>query len=74
MNVEVGERQAAADLDVVVEYGVSVPELAAAVRARVGTAVGSMTGLEVVEVNLRIVDVHLPQDDIPPDGGGRRVV
>jgi uncharacterized alkaline shock family protein YloU len=74
VHVEVGRRQVAADLDVVVEYAVSVPEVAAAVRARVVAAVGGMTGLEVVEVNLRVTDVHLPQDDLPSDGSGRRVV
>ncbi|WP_345709515.1 Asp23/Gls24 family envelope stress response protein [Kitasatospora paranensis] len=73
VQVEVGRRQAAADLDLVIEYGASVPELATAVRARVVSAVEDMTGLEVVEVNLRVTDVHLPQDDVP-EGKGRRVL
>jgi uncharacterized alkaline shock family protein YloU len=58
--VEVGERQAAADLDLVVEYGVSIPDLAAAVRANVIESVERICGLDVTEVNIGIDDVHLP--------------
>lgn len=58
--VEVGERQAAADLDLVVEYGVSIPDVAAAVRANVIGAVERICGLDVTEVNIGIDDVHLP--------------
>ncbi|MEU2391425.1 Asp23/Gls24 family envelope stress response protein [Streptomyces sp. NPDC007369] len=63
VKVEVGERQAAIDLDVVVEYGVAIVDLAADVRTSVITAVESMTGLEVVEVNITIDDVHLPDEE-----------
>jgi uncharacterized alkaline shock family protein YloU len=61
--VEVGERQAAADLDLVVEYGVSIPDLAAAVRGNVIGAVERICGLEVTEVNIGIDDIHLPGDE-----------
>lgn len=60
VTVEVGERQAAADLDLVVEYGVSIPDLAAAVRANVIDSVERICGLDVTEVNIGIDDVHLP--------------
>jgi uncharacterized alkaline shock family protein YloU len=60
--VEVGERQAAADLDLVVEYGVSIPDVAAAVRANVIGSVERICGLDVTEVNIGIDDVHLPGD------------
>jgi uncharacterized alkaline shock family protein YloU len=63
VTVEVGERQAAVDLDVIVEYGVAIPELAGDVRASVISAVERMAGLEVVEVNISVDDVHLPEDD-----------
>lgn len=61
--VEVGERQAAIDLDLVAEYGVSIVELSRAVRRNVISAVEGMTGLEVTEVNVSVNDVHLPSDD-----------
>ncbi|MFF3728119.1 Asp23/Gls24 family envelope stress response protein [Streptomyces erythrochromogenes] len=69
VKVEVGERQAAVDLDVVVEYGVPIGDLAADVRTSVITAVERMTGLEVVEVNIAVDDVHLPDDEDDEDGG-----
>ena len=50
--VEVGERQAAIDLDIVTEYGVSIVDLSRAVRRNVIEAVEGMTGLEVTEVNV----------------------
>ena len=63
VTVEVGERQAAVDLDVVVEYGVAITDLARGVRSNVISAIERMTGLEVVEVNVVVNDVHLPGDD-----------
>lgn len=61
--VEVGERQAAIDLDLVAEYGVSMVELSRAVRRNVISSVEGMTGLEVTEVNVAVNDIHLPGDD-----------
>ncbi len=63
VSVEVGESQAAIDLSVVVEYGVAIADLAAAVRRNVISALEGMTGLHVVEVNITVTDVHLPSDD-----------
>jgi uncharacterized alkaline shock family protein YloU len=60
VQVEVGEKQAAVDLDIVVEYGASIVELARAVRRNVIAAVEQMTGLEVIEVNIAVNDIHLP--------------
>ncbi|WIX98136.1 Asp23/Gls24 family envelope stress response protein [Amycolatopsis mongoliensis] len=63
VDVEVGERQAAADLTIVVEYGVAIGELAKAVRRNVIMAIERITGLEVVEVNIHVNDVHIPDED-----------
>ncbi|MBP0450663.1 Asp23/Gls24 family envelope stress response protein [Kitasatospora sp. RG8] len=63
VKVEVGERQAAVDLVVVVEYGVPITDLAGDVRVSVISAVERLTGLEVVEVNIAVDDVHLPDED-----------
>ena len=63
VNVEVGEKQAAVDLDIIVEYGASIVDLARAVRRNVITAVERMTGLEVIEVNIAVNDIHLPSED-----------
>jgi uncharacterized alkaline shock family protein YloU len=73
VSVEVGERQAAVDLNVVVEYGASIADTAGYVRSNVIDAVERMTGLEVVEVNIAVDDVHLPEDEEESEQGGRRV-
>ena len=62
VSVEVGEKQAAVDLELVVEYGVPIAELAKSVRGNVITAIEQITGLEVVEVNINVNDVHIPSD------------
>ncbi|MFE4919363.1 Asp23/Gls24 family envelope stress response protein [Streptomyces sp. NPDC056661] len=67
VSVEVGQKQTAVDLEMLVEYGVSIPELAKDVRNNVIDSVEHMTGLEVVEVNISVNDVHIPADD--SDGG-----
>lgn len=63
VNVEVGEREAAVDLRLTVEYGVSIPELALAVRSNVIDRLQSMTGLRVKEVNIDIADLFFAEDD-----------
>jgi uncharacterized alkaline shock family protein YloU len=64
VKVEVGERQAAIDLDLIVEFGVAIPDLAQSVRNNVVERVQRMTGLDVTEVNISIDDIHLEDDDI----------
>jgi uncharacterized alkaline shock family protein YloU len=71
--VEVGERQAAIDLDLVTDYGVSIVDLSRAVRRNVIAAVEGMTGLEVTELNISVNDIHLPSDDAEEDGSEPRV-
>ncbi|MFJ4969055.1 Asp23/Gls24 family envelope stress response protein [Streptomyces sp. NPDC088755] len=81
VKVEVGEKQAAIDVDVEVEYGVPIHELADRIRTQVVDAVETMTGLDVVEVNINVFDVHVPDDDDEEEngsgggsgGGGSRV-
>ncbi|MET8164152.1 Asp23/Gls24 family envelope stress response protein [Streptomyces sp. NPDC005329] len=63
VKVEVGERQAAVDLNLVVEYGVPIVDVTGDVRSNVIGAVERMTGLEVVEVNITVDDVHLPDEE-----------
>ncbi|MGW6371216.1 Asp23/Gls24 family envelope stress response protein [Streptomyces niveus] len=63
VTVEVGEVQAAVDVDVIVEYGEPIADDAKEIRTRVTDAVGKMTGLEVVEININVLDVHLPGSD-----------
>ncbi|WP_225828201.1 Asp23/Gls24 family envelope stress response protein [Streptomyces naphthomycinicus] len=63
VKAEVGEVQTALDLEIVVDYGVSIADVAHAVRENVITAVERMTGLEVVEVNIAVSDVKLPEEE-----------
>lgn len=63
VKVEVGETQAAADLTIVVEYPAPIQEVAGNVRAAVAGAISRLVGLEVVEVNVEVNDVHVPGDD-----------
>jgi uncharacterized alkaline shock family protein YloU len=67
VSVEVGERQAAVDLQIVAEYGVALADLAEAIRRNVIATIERMTGLEVTEVNIDVHDVHLPSDSVPDE-------
>ncbi|MEP7161089.1 MAG: Asp23/Gls24 family envelope stress response protein [Dermatophilaceae bacterium] len=63
ISVEVGERQAAVDIQLVAEYGVAIVDLAAGIRRNVIASIERMTGLEVTEVNIEVQDVHIESDD-----------
>jgi uncharacterized alkaline shock family protein YloU len=71
VGVEVGESEAAIDLDIVVEYGVGIAELGRSIQRNVKQAVERMTGLRVVEVNIAIDDIYLPDDSDQPAAPSR---
>ena len=62
VGVEVGEKEAAIDLEIVVEYGVAIAELGRSIQRNVKQSVERMTGLRVVEVNIAVDDVYLPTE------------
>ena len=70
VSVEVGEREAAVDIELVAEYGVSITDLSAGIRRNVIAAIERMTGLHVTEVNIAVQDVYLPSDDDKDDTDG----
>jgi uncharacterized alkaline shock family protein YloU len=65
VSVEVGEREAAVDLTVTVEYGESVPQVSQAIRDNVIKRIEGITGLSVTEVNVAINDLYFPGDEVP---------
>ncbi|MET3810412.1 Asp23/Gls24 family envelope stress response protein [Arthrobacter sp. UYEF3] len=63
VSVEKGERQTAIDVSIVVDYGISIVDVSQGIRRNVIQSVEHATGLEVLEVNVNVTDVHLPDDD-----------
>ena len=57
VKVEVGEKEAAVDMFIIVEYGVRIPDVAIHIQENVKRAIESMTGLNVVEVNVNVQGV-----------------
>jgi len=65
--VEVGAQEAALDLEVVIKYGYNLREVAKKLRQRIAEQVDLMAGRQVVEVNINVVDIELPQTEEEPE-------
>ncbi|WEK62282.1 MAG: Asp23/Gls24 family envelope stress response protein [Candidatus Microbacterium colombiense] len=63
ITVEVGETQVAVDVTIVAEYPVSLQKVADDVRAAIHRVMVELVGMDVVEINVTINDVHIPADD-----------
>ena len=63
VRVEVGEREAAIDLYVIVKYGVRIPDVALTAQENIKRAIENMTGLSVVEVNVHVQGVNFPEEE-----------
>ena len=59
VKVEVGDRECSVDVYIVVDYGVSFPNVAGEVQQNIIKAITEMTGLKVLEVNVYIQDVNI---------------
>ena len=64
IKVEVGNREAKVDVNIIVEYGVRIPDVAFEIQNRVKKAVETMTGLKVLEVNVHVQGVHTDSNDL----------
>ncbi|WP_448822043.1 Asp23/Gls24 family envelope stress response protein [Cetobacterium sp.] len=63
VKVEVGEKECSVEIYIIVEYGYQISEVAQNVQKNVLTAVSTMTGLKVVEVNVFVQDVKILTDE-----------
>ena len=64
--VQVGEVECIVDLNIVVDYEASIPQVADAIRANVGHRLQAMAGLQTKEVNINVADLYFPGQDEPP--------
>lgn len=62
VKVEVGDKEAAINLYIIVEFGVRIPEVAHEIQQNVKKAIESMTGLTVIEVDVHVQGVAFPQE------------
>lgn len=62
VRVEIGQKEAALDISVVVKFGYRIPEVARNIQENVRNAIESMTGLSVVEVNVHVIDVEFKEE------------
>lgn len=59
VKVQIGEKEVAIDLYIIVEYGARIPEIAWNIQENTKKAVETMTGLNVVEVNIHVQGVNI---------------
>lgn len=63
--VQVGEVECIVDLNVVVDYEASIPQVADALRRNVSQRLQTMTGLETKAININIADLYFPNQGQP---------
>ena len=63
IKVDVGEKEAKIDVNIIVEYGTRIPDVAFDIQNRVKSAVEGMTGLKVVCVNVHVQGVNIENNE-----------
>ncbi|WP_219837748.1 Asp23/Gls24 family envelope stress response protein [Paenibacillus sp. R14(2021)] len=63
VSVEVGQLEAAIDLRIIVKYGIPIQEVCRQLQENVRETVANMTGLHVVEVNIKVEGVAFKEDE-----------
>ena len=66
VKVEVGEKEAAIDIFIIVKYGSEISQVASTVQRNVKETVETMTGLNVIEVNVNVQGVNIPKEPKEP--------
>jgi len=71
VSVEVGTIEAAVDVRITTDYGMSIPDIATSIRSNVSSRIREMTGLRVTEVNIEVVDLFFSEDEQLPQASRR---
>ncbi len=66
IKASIEEDTTSVDINIVVKYGVRIPEVAWNVQDAVKKEIELMTGLTVEKVNVRVVGIDIPDDDKEP--------
>ena len=61
IKVDVGEKETKIDVNIIVEYGVRIPDVAFQIQNRVKKAVETMTGLNVANVNIHVQGINFAE-------------
>ena len=61
VKVDVTEEQVSADLSLNIRYGYNIPSVSEQVQEKVSTAIENMTGLTVLDVNVKIAGVNMDE-------------
>ncbi|NLW25178.1 MAG: Asp23/Gls24 family envelope stress response protein [Clostridia bacterium] len=73
VKVEVGEKEAAVDLSIIVEFGARIPDVAQQIQKNVKNSIETMTGLKVVEINIHVQGVAFEKAETKNEEAGQRV-
>lgn len=65
VKVTVKENSVFVELEIIVDYGVKVPDVCAAIQESVAKGIETMTGLEVAEINIAVQGVKFPEPAVP---------
>ena len=67
IKVDADEKSAKIDVNIIVEYGARIPDVAFEIQTRVKKSVETMTGLKVNEVNVHVQGVHAITEKEPEE-------
>ena len=62
VKVEVTEEHVSVDLSLYIRFGYNIPEVSEKVQDKVRTAIENMTGLTVLDVNIKIAGVSMDEN------------
>ncbi len=62
VKVDVTDEHVSVDLSLNIKYGFNIPDVCAKVQDRVKSAIENMTGLTVLDVNVKIAGVNLDEE------------
>lgn len=66
VSVQVGQHEAIVNVNIIVEYGARIPQIADALRGTIGQRLDTLTGLTVRAVNIEVSDIFFPPQQPPP--------
>lgn len=67
IKVNVQDKDVKIDVNIIVEYGTRIPDVAFEIQKRVKTSVENMTGFNTTEVNVHVQGVEIPKENVKED-------